>query len=203
MSSFIKYRTILILCMTVFNGNVLFSQAMADNTLSGCNNYLYINGESNINQFRFSYNTPNIRNIDNISKDKESIEISIPIREFEASNPMMYADFLDLMNEAEHPRIIVSFSKRQLQSTLQDYTEPCPVIQITIAGITRSYNVVCSVVKCADNLYLRGEEVLKLSDFKLRPPSKLLGLVKVNDEINVDFGFIITFAGSNQLSSKF
>jgi hypothetical protein len=173
-------------------------QALAVNSLSGCDNYVHIHGESNINQFRFSYNTPKLFNR---AGTHENIVLSIPIREFAASNPMMYADFLELMKEAEHPLIRISFSKKQLVNILE--SEICPDISITIAGITRTYNMNCSIVECADQLYLRGAEVIRLSDFMLKAPAKLMGLVKVNNEINVDFGFIITFTGSNELSSKF
>jgi polyisoprenoid-binding protein YceI len=113
----------------------------------------------------------------------------------------MYEDFLILMNASEYPRIKVSFSKQQLKKSLQHTTNVnCPDVRITIAGITRIYKIQCSMVKCADDLYLRGEEMIRLSDFKLKPPAKLLGLVKVNNEINVNFGFIITFTDNNQLS---
>ena len=129
------------------------------------------------------------------------LEISIPIKDFEASNPMMYNDFLELMKEENHPRIKISFSRKQLESALRDLSEPCPDISITIAGITKTYNVQCVIVKCSDNLYLKGKENIKLSDFKLKPPSRLLGMVKVNNEIDVNFGFIITFTDNNSFSA--
>jgi hypothetical protein len=168
---------------------------------AGCDNYLHISGASNINEFSFTYVGTNSGNGGVPARDNEKIEISIPIKEFEASEPMMYGDFLDLMKASEYPRIRISFSKQQLQNALQDITQPCPEIDITIAGITRTYSVRCSLAKCADRLYLRGEEIVKLSDFNLKPPAKLLGLVKVNDEINVDFGFIITFTDNNTFSA--
>ena len=127
--------------------------------------------------------------------------MNIPIKDFEASNPMMYKDFLELMKEEDYPWIKISFSKKQLERALSDLSEPCPDISITIAGITKTYNVQCLVVKCADNFYLKGKENIKLSDFRLKPPAKLLGLVKVDNEIDVNFGFIITFTDNNSFSA--
>jgi hypothetical protein len=169
-----------------------------------CENYLYINGESNVNQFSFRYNkTSYSERNSNVSTDSDNIEIFIPIKDFVASNPMMYSDFLVLMKEAEYPVIRVSFSKQKLSGVGRTSSGSCPDISINIAGITKTYEVPCSVVRCSDYLHLSGEKNLKLSDFHLKPPQKLFGFVKVNNEITVNFGFIVTFTNSNPLSASF
>ena len=76
----------------------------------------------------------------------------------------------------------------------------CPEMNITIAGITHLYKIDCSIVKCSETQLLVGSQKLKLTDFKLEPPEKLYGLVKVSDEIEVNFSFIITFTNSNLLA---
>jgi len=186
--------------MVIFPG-ILQGQPLPEDMPATCDNYLYISGESNVNQFSFTYNSDKPKKSEKGLSYNENIEINIPIKEFEASNPLMYNDFLQLMKESEHPEITVSFSKKQLQIALQNASEPCPEIRITIAGITKIYNIECSLAKCSGNLYLKGDEVVRLSDFKLKPPAKLLGLVKVNNEITVNFGFIITFTGNNSISA--
>jgi hypothetical protein len=70
-------------------------------------------------------------------------------------------------------------------------------------NFTRKYRIDCSITQCSDNIVLKGEEVILLSDFRLKPPEKLMGLVKVNNEISVDFGFIVTFTEPNELTNKF
>jgi hypothetical protein len=170
--------------------------------LPGCRNYLQINGESNVNQFSLTYQASEDR-INQNGNGRETIEISIPIKEFRTSNPMMYQDFLELMQEDKHPRIRVTFSRDQLDYWLNQDRSTCPEISITIAGITRKYRIDCSIAQCSDNIVLKGEEVILLSDFRLKPPEKLMGLVKVNNEISVDFGFIVTFTEPNELTNKF
>lgn len=174
----------------------------ADPDLPGCGNYLKINGESNVNQFSFVYNARNDKS-GRHEAHQETIEIKIPIKEFRTSNPMMYQDFLNLMKEDKHPVIRVTISRNQLENWLSDDQNPCPELNITIAGITRKYQIDCSISQCSEKLYLRGEQLLHLTDFRLKPPEKLMGLVKVNDEINVDFGFIINFTPANELTKKF
>ncbi|OGG00069.1 hypothetical protein A2Y99_01395 [Candidatus Gottesmanbacteria bacterium RBG_13_37_7] len=67
-----------------------------------------------------------------------------------------------------------------------------------LAGVTRIYRIGCNFYNCGNNLYIQGLKMIKLSDFNIQPPVKLNGLVKVKDEIAVNFGLIITFAGETQ-----
>ncbi len=195
---------VILLIMMLGPGFTTLAQPRDRTTLtSDCENYLYINGESNVNQFSFRYNKTDFSDRQNrVISDSGSFEITIPIRDFEASNPLMYGDFLVLMKETEYPLIRVTFSKQELMAARGGSTANCPDIRITIAGITNAYKIQCSVVKCSDYLYLSGEKTIKLSDFHLKPPEKVFGFVKVNNEINVNFGFIITFTDSNPISAK-
>ena len=205
MNGFFHIKTAFLALVLLMNtGVAAFSQAreMASAT-ANCENFVYISGESNVSPFSFRYNTADISDKKNqVIRDTGILEIGIPIRDFEPSNPMMYGDFLTLMKESEYPRIFVAFSRRQLQDLGQEQQGSCPEIHITIAGITRTYQIQCSMVKCSDQLYLSGEKKIRLSDFRLRAPEKLLGLVKVHNEIKVNFGFIITFTNNNIISAK-
>jgi hypothetical protein len=200
-----RNRILGILLVILLNqGNYTQGQTRNISDLSSdCENYLYINGESNVNQFSFKYDRTRFSDRNSsMSIDSDNIEITIPIKDFVASNPMMYGDFLVLMKEAEYPVIRVSFSKQELSGVKRSSSEACPDIRINIAGITKTYEIQCSVVRCSDYLYLSGEKNLKLSDFHLKPPQKLLGFVKVNNEIKVNFGFIITFTDGHSLSAE-
>lgn len=170
---------------------------------SSCLNFIHITGESNINQFSFNFNQTEIlsHSVNNAS-DTGDVIIRIPIREFRASNQMMYSDFLEMMKESEYPKIEICFKRKQLNQTHSGNYSSCPDIKITIAGVTRIYKIDCSILPCSNNMFIQGEKKLKLTDFHLKPPVKLKGLVKVSDDINVNFGFMITFADENPLSIK-
>jgi hypothetical protein len=197
-------RICLLYCLLAWAGVLIVAQpAEQFVSAANCENFLYIIGESNINQFSFRYNRSDIPGKRySVLPDTANFEISIPIREFQPSNPMMYSDFLNMLKESEYPEIKVTFSKRQLQRPRWSLPGNCHEMNITIAGITRTYKVQCSVNRCSDNLYLSGEKSIMLSDFKLKPPERMLGLVKVNNEINVNFGFIITFTDVNPIAAK-
>lgn len=185
-------------------GNIVLAQPhQVASVTAACENYLNIKGESNVNRFSFRYRSKGKESRYEMLTDKPGqLEISIPIRDFEPSHPMMYGDFLVMMKARDYPAIKVALSRQELLNTSHRTTNTCPEIKITIAGITRSYKIECSLVECSEYLFLRGEQTIRLSDFQLKPPEKMLGLVKVNDEIHVNFGFIITFTGSNPISAE-
>jgi hypothetical protein len=171
-------------------------------TVSGmknCTNYIYIGVESNINQFSFLYSSLYLDHDWNygMKQDTGYVEISVPVKDFEASNPLMYNDFLKLLKAKEYPSLQIDISSRQLQSAWIDNDIAIPKVRITLAGISRTYEIGCAFNNCSNNLYISGATTLRLSDFDIVPPSKLNGLVKVRDEIRVNFGLSITFADTN------
>lgn len=198
-------RTVcLVLFLMMGQASVVFPQQRElVSASSGCENFLYISGESNVSPFSFRYNRASLTGKNKtFYPDTTTLEISIPIRDFEPSNPMMMGDFLALLKESEYPRIYVTFSTKQLHNFGSTYSGFNPEIRITIAGITKTYKIPCSLANCSDYLYLSGEKMIHLTDFRLQPPEKLLGLVKVHNEIKVNFGFIITFTNNNPISAK-
>jgi len=58
-------------------------------------------------------------------------------------------------------------------------------LEIEIAGVKRTIEtqLYCEQTK---NIQVKGTLELKLSDFELEPPKKMLGMIKVDNEIKVN-----------------
>ena len=169
---------------------------------SNCTSFLVISGESNVNGFELIWTSGGERNQDDKGFsviDSSDYIYSIPVRDFKASNFLMYDDFIKLMKAEEYPRIVLKISQDQLKVLRSGGFYKDPEISITIAGVTRLFNIPCSVLYCQDNtLVINGTQQINLRDFQMTPPVKLQGLVKVKEEINVSFGIIINFTDPNQ-----
>lgn len=170
---------------------------------SNCSDFIVISGESNINQFSFYYNNTISPLVDNKTADSDidKIVINIPVKDFTAGNPLMYDDFLTLLKAGDYPVISISFPEKFSGTGGSVTGSHYSLISITIAGISRVYPLRFSVTKCDRGYFLSGSQSVHLSDFRLRRPERLIGLIKVRDEISVSFGFIINFTNSNQISS--
>lgn len=182
----------------------LFSEGRNKEKNDVCINYIIINGESNVNRFSFSYTTlsSDFGNAFLYPSLPHGNEINIPVRDFEPSNPLMYNDFLTNLNEQEYPTITIKFSNLVENKGMIAVLNPNYAVMITIAGVTREYNVECVIQNCGNHYLLRGTKAVRFTDFNLTPPEKLSGLVKVKDEFMVSFGIILNFTAINSLTSK-
>jgi hypothetical protein len=178
-------------------GNPLFSARIPkeDTRGTGCVNFLVINGESNINKFSFSYMTPVlIRGNDSVKgAEYERIDFRIPVHQFKPGNPRMYDDFLSLLKAKEYPYITISLLTGNFSMERKSEISRNERIAVTIAGVTREYTVDCALAHCNEDLVLNGMQTIRLTDFGLNPPVRLSGIVKVENEIKVRFGFIVNF----------
>ncbi len=189
------FASALVLCGCI--GNPLFSGGLPkdDPRGTGCVNFLVINGESNINKFSFSYMTPVLTRGDDVSKgaEYERIDFKIPVHQFKPGNPRMYDDFLSLLKAKEYPYIMISLLTGNFSGDRKSGISRNERIAVTIAGVTREYTVDCALVHCNEDLVLNGMQTVRLTDFGLIPPVRLSGIVKVENEIKVRFGFIVNF----------
>ena len=72
---------------------------------------------------------------------------------------------------------------------------------LTIAGVTQTIAMTVTVIVNADNtLSCTGSEKLKLTDYKIDPPSFMLGALKVTNDLTIQFNLI--YNKNNQLITK-
>ncbi len=65
-------------------------------------------------------------------------------------------------------------------------------VDVMLAGVTRRMEINYTLQVAGDNnILLTGEQQMLFSDFKLTPPRKLAGLIKVENEINVQFQLVM------------
>lgn len=167
-----------------------------EDILSECDNYISITGSSNINQFNLLNRNPGNCTI---STEKNSIGINdclfqpiqLRIDEFECRNQQICIDFQEMLKAEKYPEIIISVSQQEAIDLQKDNVSTIFNIQITLAGITKSYTVPCSINKCGQSDFrLFGSKQLHLSDFNIATPNKILGLIKVKNEVIINFAFI-------------
>ncbi len=189
------------LCIFLVSSTQIFTQTRDPvSYYKDCHSFIRIDGGSNLSTFSFTYSTSSLSDAWQIIEIKDTgfFSVAVPVRDFEASNPLMYDDFLKLIKAREFPVLRIIISKKQLERSFKTERTSCPDIEIMLAGVTRIYKIDCDFYDCGNNLFIQGLKMINLSDFNIQPPVKLNGLVKVKDEIEVNFGLIITFAGEKQ-----
>ena len=191
--------SLLLLLLPVTILSAMPPEGKAGDKSEACSTFMVIQGESNVNRFTFSYaSSPgSLESRINYNTSHNGTEIRIPLHEFQASNPHMYNDFLQELHASEHPYISILFPSLEPDKlgTMANGSEQ--TVRITLAGVAKQYSVDCTMVKCGDQLSIRGSEQVRLTDFRISPPEKLKGLIKVKNEITVNFGIILNFISDN------
>lgn len=188
-------RYLVFIIWLLFPGNLpLQASPPIDFPLPGCSGFIQITGKTNINSFKL-HQIPNeiagyfytATTNPTFSNPSFSI-IQIPVKEFKADNLLLYKDFLQLVKASEYPDISIRFPDISMLEPGIDTV--IKEVLITLAGTTRSYDISCVTSQCDERkLFLYGSRKLLLTDFNLVPPEKTFGLIKVMNEVIINFGF--------------
>lgn len=123
-------------------------------------------------------------------KDNKTSSIIIPVKDFKCINKSAYKDLLSLLKVDQYPNLEIDIPDNSNIIYISEKKVILKGISFNIAGVTRKYDVWCRINNAGTaNQIFSGTTRLKLTDLDIVPPVKFLGLIKVNDEIIVDFSF--------------
>ncbi|WGH75954.1 YceI family protein [Tenacibaculum tangerinum] len=101
---------------------------------------------------------------------------------FDCGKKMMNKDFLKLLKTKQYPNIEILLNEIDLISQQQALAR----VQLKIAGRKKEITVPIKISN-EQHLSVQGCMDVKLSDFELEAPRKMLGLVVVSDAIEIHF----------------
>jgi len=208
---------LLILIMTVA-GKLSAQQSLNSHTRTAVidivpdSSSLMIKGNTNVNSFDCMFKG-NIRNdsllVELVPADTATtlrgVHLKLRVRHFDCGRSKMNNDFYDLMKADENPYIYMDVARfweaeKKSHSTDSSFTNTYNAETIfTLAGVTNTYLVDIASRKTAlDNsieisTVLKGSHQLDITDFGLQPPTKFLGLVKVDKIVTIRFIIVMTY----------
>ena len=162
------------------------------------NSSLGIDGQSNINSFSCSIDMHAGRDTivfsnDNSKSVKLTGDMDIDVAGFDCQSPLITKDLRKTLKSEEYPRMTIRFLS--LQSMPEALLKPEFVkgmVEVELAGVTRRFQVDYSALKVRTGyIILNGSHHFSFSDFKLSPPQKLGGLIKIKDDFAVNFQLIL------------
>ncbi len=185
---------IIILLNVLLSGLEVHKYKNPDYSFNCILNSITIEGSSNINHFYFTFiNQGNTRLYFQNEKlqtdsDRDLVLFNIPVVAFNGNPMYMEHDFRSLLKASEFPVVSVSFEKNLLWKIISKRTLDQPKLNVTLTGITRTIKIENMVFNQSNNdLFLDGITRFRLSDFSIRPPEKMFGLVKVEDSVAIKF----------------
>lgn len=165
---------------------------------------LTINGKTNINNFKCGIQrycgadtlvikeTPNEKPV--ILKGFVGLEATT----FDCGLAPMTHDFNKTLKANDFPIIGIDFRSFE---RIPDLT--CPQdkflaeVAISMAGVTKLFKMPCLFETTRKGeIFLRGERAFQFSDFNLKAPQRMMGMIKVNENLFVQFNLSLKLDGN-------
>jgi len=164
--------------------------------------FIVITGKTNVNTFEF-HQKITFLSFDESPIGKAFVRIAIPVNKFETQNQTMYNDFEELLKANEFPFIYIDLLRTDFMSLKEGKTSEQSIgVYITITGTTKRYSIVSSITSYSQSCFmLVGQRNIRLPDFKIDPPEKFFGMVKVGESIMIKFNLSFCLnTGSEKLT---
>jgi hypothetical protein len=192
-----KLLLILTLCFPVLVGFRL-NDGLKSGRANSSSGFIDITVLSNIDKQFFQYNLKQqcLSNIEEPGTEyAHNISLShiiIPVKEFKCTNKSVYKDFLTLLKVDQYPYLEIDIPHNSNIKYDIDDSVILKGVSIIVAGVSNQYDINCKIDKVDnENQILNGVTRIKLTDFEIVPPVRLLGLVKVKNEIIINFEFCL------------
>lgn len=119
--------------------------------------------------------------------------LQIDILNFDCHNKMLTGDLRKTLKANEYPKLVIRFLSLERTPIIQNNKDALKGwVEIELAGSTRRFEVCYTFIKSGESLIqLNGKRSFSFADFKLTPPKKFAGMIKVNDTFNVDFNLLL------------
>lgn len=159
------------------------------------NSSLNIQGETNINSFQCDvteYLKPDtlVYSMNDATKKLSFTNscLSIDIKRFDCHNKYITEDFRSALKADENPKLKIVFLTVEQFSNSPDHQLVKGTVDIQLAQVTKRVEIAYLVHNLPGNrIQMNGSHVFSFSDFNLKAPRKLAGLIKTKDEIKVNF----------------
>lgn len=120
------------------------------------------------------------------------IEIEFPVRSFDCGRSRMNRDFYEALNAEEYEAITFDFTgakKLEADSNNSESYDNYEVAgKLTVSGVTREVLVqVKGQPKDDGTIRIFGAKKISMKDFDIEPPTALMGMVRVHEELVVHF----------------
>ena len=170
-----------------------FTSNKSDFKMASCiiedNSKLGIIGSTNVSTFSCDLNFDNVNSKVKTLYQKIGNKIKFQDAHLEFSNTcfdcgsnLMNKDFLEMLDTKNHPQITLDL--KEITKNPINANEVIALVNISLAGHSKFYSIWLTT-EHGNLLKASGCLNLKLSDFNLDPPKKVLGLVVVEDAIEI------------------
>ena len=139
----------------------------------------------------------------NVQKNKlfvDNNKLIIDVKGFKSDNRIAQGEFYKLMMVEKFPRMNIELLRYDSgKENSADLSNGTAWLNITITNVTRKYEFPVNIDKDKGLMRIAGKKKISITDFGLTAPtSLLLGMVKINEQIEIDLNFLCKLRLQNE-----
>jgi len=183
-NQFSKPLMMLIISFVFFTGNNQAQSLKINSKTSSMTIY----GTTNVHDFKSKVEQIKGELVVSSSKKIQSLNVEIPVRSIKSGEKGMDTKTYEAFNESKNPTIsfqLVDVSSLQISG---DDISAVVTGNLSMAGATRKISFKTTGKNLKPGVYeFKGSIPLKMTDFKMKPPTAMLGVMKVGDAITLKY----------------
>ena len=126
-----------------------------------------------------------------IANPEAIVDVQIPVSSLKSGKKDMDKKMYEAMKVKQFPTIHYKLTSLQVPSgaTAQEESYNVQTVgELTVAGVTRELRMPMTLrVINSRNIQITGATTMKMTDFNVKPPQAMLGMIKSGDRIEVKF----------------
>lgn len=179
-----------------FSGSVSeVPERKESNVFFSSDSFLKIKGHTNVSTFECDFNMNTLSDSIRISYNDlnrmlkfNKATLTLPNIQFDCGGKAINKDFNKLLNTDEFPKIILNLIEIRKHGNAHNTLSA--TVAISISNIVNTYTVPITLSN-KETIHVNGVLPVNIHDFSLTPPTKMLGMVKVSPEIEIQFSLKI------------
>ncbi len=156
---------------------------------------VWLKGDSTVRSFRCDAKRVETKlkgldqagSMDALAKSEIDGAVKILVSSLDCANGTMNEHLQDALKMRQHPEIALRVQSVQLGARNGDNVKITANGDLTLSGQTRPVVINGVARQTATGLVMQGEHRLKMTEFGVKPPSLMLGTMKVKDDVTVGF----------------
>ena len=120
------------------------------------------------------------------------LDLEIPLATMRSGKPGLDKNMLKALRADANPNIKFHLARYTLGAAVADTTPVTAEGTLSIAGKERPVTVVGRLVHTAKGEWLEGSHALLMTQYDVKPPTMMLGALRVNDKILVRYRLLLT-----------
>lgn len=154
-------------------------------------NKILVKGTSNLHDWDSNTDQVNgdmMADVDgNVIKQFKNVSIKIPVNSIKSGKSLMDSKTMEALNNVKFP--LISFQSSAI--SVKPNNTVVAAGQLTISGVTKGINITATYsIQKDGSIIFKGIVKLKMTDYSVKPPTYMMGMLKTGDDTEIDFNVI-------------